>query len=50
MGKPPSIYIRIPPLGKTVLTPWQEGTLQTNSAKGICIDNVDITHSREKQH
>ncbi len=37
------------PLGKTVLTPWQKGALRTNSAKGIHIDNMDVTYGGEKR-
>ncbi len=36
------------PLGKTVLTPWQKGTLRANSVKGIRIDNVDVTYRGKK--
>ena len=38
------------PLGKTVLTPWQKGTLRANSAKGIRIDNVGVICRGEKQY
>ena len=38
------------PLGKTVLTPWQKGTLCANSAKGIRIDNVGVICRGEKQY
>ncbi len=31
------------PLGKTVLTPWQKDSQCVNSAKGISLDNVNVT-------
>ena len=38
------------PLGKTALTPWQKGTLCANSAKGIRIENMDVTYGSEKRY
>ena len=31
------------PLGKTVLTPWPKDSQCVNSAKGIRIDNMDVS-------
>ena len=38
------------PLGKTALTPWQKDTLCANSAKGIRIENMDVTYGSEKRY
>lgn len=37
------------PLDKTVLTPWQKDSQCANSAKGIRIDNMDVTYGGEKR-
>ena len=37
------------PLDKTVLTPWQKDSQCVNSAKGIRIDNMDVTYGVEKR-
>ena len=37
------------PLGKTVLTPWQKDSQCVNSAKGISLDNMDVTYGGEKR-
>ena len=44
------VHPMIIPLGKTVPTPWQKGTLRANPAKGIRIDNMDVTYDGEKQY
>ena len=37
------------PLDKTALTPWQKDSQCANSAKGIRIDNMDVTYGGEKR-